>query len=42
MEMCKKNKIPLVVTMGGGYSPQLSHIIEAHANTFRTATEVYF
>lgn len=42
MEICRKNKIPLVVTMGGGYSPQLSHIIEAHANTFRTATEVYF
>lgn len=42
MELCKKNKIPLVVTMGGGYSPQLSHIIEAHANTFRTAIEVYF
>jgi acetoin utilization deacetylase AcuC-like enzyme len=42
MELCKKNKIPLVITMGGGYSPQLSHIIEAHANTFRTATEVYF
>ena len=42
MKICKKNKIPLVVTMGGGYSPQLSHIIEAHANTFRTATEVYF
>ena len=42
MEICKNNKIPLVVTMGGGYSPQLSHIIEAHANTFRTATEVYF
>ncbi|MEY4030497.1 MAG: hypothetical protein RJA90_1751 [Bacteroidota bacterium] len=42
MEICKKNKIPLVVTMGGGYSPQLSNIIEAHANTFRTATEVYF
>ncbi|MEY3321223.1 MAG: hypothetical protein RLZZ417_806 [Bacteroidota bacterium] len=42
MEQCKKNNIPLVVTMGGGYSPQIAHIIEAHANTFRTATEVYF
>lgn len=42
MEQCKKNKIPLVVTMGGGYSPQIAHIIEAHANTFRIATEVYF
>jgi acetoin utilization deacetylase AcuC-like enzyme len=42
MKQCKKNNIPLVVTMGGGYSPQIAHIIEAHANTFRTATEVYF
>ena len=42
MEQCKKNNIPLVVTMGGGYSPQIAHTIEAHANTFRAATEVYF
>jgi acetoin utilization deacetylase AcuC-like enzyme len=26
---------PIVCTMGGGYSPQIKHIIEAHANTFR-------
>jgi acetoin utilization deacetylase AcuC-like enzyme len=42
MEQCKNHGIPLVVTMGGGYSPQMAHIIEAHANTFRTAVEVYF
>ncbi len=41
-ELCKKNKIPVVVSMGGGYSPRLSTIIEAHANTFRAAQEIFF
>jgi acetoin utilization deacetylase AcuC-like enzyme len=35
-------KIPLVASMGGGYSIRLSDIIEAHANTFRVAQEIYF
>ncbi len=42
LERCKKNNIPVAISMGGGYSRKLSHIIEAHANTFRTAQEVYF
>jgi len=29
------------VSMGGGYSPQIRHIIEAHANTFRMAAFYY-
>ena len=41
-EQCKKNGIPVAVSMGGGYSPQLSRIVEAHANTFRLAQELYF
>lgn len=41
-ETCHKNKIPVAVSMGGGYSPQLSDIVEAHANTYRTAMEIYF
>lgn len=28
--------IPIVCTMGGGYSKDIKYIIEAHANTFRT------
>jgi hypothetical protein len=28
--------------MGGGYSPDIRDIIEAHANTFRLAGEIYF
>lgn len=35
-------KIPIVCSMGGGYSPQLKYIIEAHANTYRVAQEIYF
>jgi acetoin utilization deacetylase AcuC-like enzyme len=37
-----KNKIPVVVTMGGGYSRNFLDIIEAHANTFRLAQEIFF
>ncbi|MFT7034338.1 MAG: acetoin utilization deacetylase AcuC-like enzyme [Cyclobacteriaceae bacterium] len=35
-------KIPIVVSMGGGYSENIKHIIEAHANTFRLAQEMFF
>ena len=42
LNYCKTNKIPLQVSMGGGYSPILKDIIEAHANTFRLAQEIYF
>lgn len=38
---CKQNAIPLVVTMGGGYAPHLNTIIEAHANTFRLAHDIF-
>jgi hypothetical protein len=33
---------PVVVSMGGGYSPRLVDIIEAHVNTFRMAQTVFF
>lgn len=36
------HKIPLVVSMGGGYSPDFRDIIEAHANTYRLAQEIFF
>jgi acetoin utilization deacetylase AcuC-like enzyme len=37
-----QNRIPLVASMGGGYSEHFRDIIEAHANTFRLAQEIYF
>jgi acetoin utilization deacetylase AcuC-like enzyme len=42
LSIAKENKIPLVAAMGGGYSPDFRDIIEAHANTFRLAQEIFF
>jgi acetoin utilization deacetylase AcuC-like enzyme len=37
----KKRKIPVAVTMGGGYSPDVKVIVEAHCNTFRLAVDMF-
>jgi acetoin utilization deacetylase AcuC-like enzyme len=42
LDICKKNKIPVQISMGGGYSSNLKDIIEAHSNTFRLAQELFF
>lgn len=41
LEALKLKNIPVVVTMGGGYSPEIKDILEAHCNTFRVAKEIY-
>ena len=41
-EQCISNNIPVQVSMGGGYSPQIKDIIDAHCNTFKVATHLYF
>lgn len=41
-EHCKKNEVPVACAMGGGYSKDIRLIVEAHANTFRLAQELYF
>jgi len=41
-EQCIANKIPVQVSMGGGYSPDIKDIVEAHCNTYRVANELYF
>ncbi|MFI8380069.1 histone deacetylase [Leeuwenhoekiella sp. NPDC079379] len=38
----RESEIPVQVSMGGGYSPQIKTIIEAHANTYRLAQELYY
>lgn len=42
LETCKTANIPVMCSMGGGYSPDIKTIIEAHANTFRLAQDVFF
>jgi acetoin utilization deacetylase AcuC-like enzyme len=41
-EQCKSRGIPVQVSMGGGYSPQIKDIVEAHCNTYRVANNLYF
>ena len=38
---CKKFEIPVQVSMGGGYSPEIKIIIEAHTNTYRVAADLF-
>jgi acetoin utilization deacetylase AcuC-like enzyme len=42
LEAAKRNRIPIVASMGGGYSEDFRDIIEAHANTYRLAQEIFF
>ncbi|MDH4058765.1 MAG: histone deacetylase [Cyclobacteriaceae bacterium] len=42
LELAHKNKIPLVASMGGGYSTDFKDIINAHANTYRLAQQIFF
>ena len=42
LETCKKNNLPVAISMGGGYSPRIVDIIDAHANTYRLAQEIWF
>ena len=42
LETCKELNIPIMCSMGGGYSPDIKTIVEAHANTFRLAQEIFF
>jgi acetoin utilization deacetylase AcuC-like enzyme len=39
--LLKQHHIPVTVAMGGGYSPDIRSIVEAHCNTFRTAIDMY-
>ncbi|VXB78833.1 conserved hypothetical protein [Flavobacterium sp. 9AF] len=40
-ELCHEYQIPVQVSMGGGYSPEIKTIIEAHTNTYRVAKSIF-
>ncbi|WP_299128536.1 histone deacetylase [uncultured Winogradskyella sp.] len=42
LQSCKDFKVPVMCSMGGGYSPDIKTIVDAHANTFRLALEIFF
>ena len=41
LKYCHDMGIPVQCSMGGGYSKDIKLIIEAHANTYRTAKKIY-
>lgn len=41
LSLCHKLQIPVQCSMGGGYSPDIKVIIEAHSNTYRIARGLY-
>lgn len=42
LEEVKKRALPLTVSMGGGYSPKMADIVNAHCETFRMVQRVFF
>ncbi|PQJ79903.1 histone deacetylase family protein [Polaribacter porphyrae] len=42
LQTCFDQKIPIMCSMGGGYSKDVNIVVDAHANTFRLAQEIYF
>lgn len=42
LETCHKNGLPVVISLGGGYSPLIRDIVDAHCETFRLAQEIWF
>jgi len=39
-EFCKVHGLPVQVSMGGGYSPLIKDIVEAHCNTFKIGLDL--
>ena len=42
MTTCFAHNLPMMISMGGGYSPKIKTIVDAHANTYVVAQEIYF
>ena len=40
LETCRRAGVPVVITLGGGYAPQMHDIVQAHCNTIRTALHI--
>ncbi len=40
-QRCVEHDIPVVCAMGGGYSPHVNTVVQAHVNTFRAALDAW-
>jgi acetoin utilization deacetylase AcuC-like enzyme len=41
LQFCKDNGLPVQVSMGGGYSPGIKDIVDAHCNTFKIGLDIF-
>jgi acetoin utilization deacetylase AcuC-like enzyme len=41
LQFCKDHNLPVQVSMGGGYSPNIKDIVEAHCNTFKIGLDIF-
>ena len=41
LQFCKDNNLPVQVSMGGGYSPNIKDIVDAHCNTFKVGIDIF-
>jgi len=42
LNLARSLKVPIVCCMGGGYSPKIAAIVEAHTQVYRVAQDLYF
>ena len=41
LQFCKDHALPVQVSMGGGYSPNIKDIVDAHCNTFKVGIDIF-
>ncbi|NRF38233.1 histone deacetylase [Pedobacter foliorum] len=41
LQFCKDNDLPVQVSMGGGYSPDIKDIVDTHCNTFKVGIDIF-
>ena len=41
VQACFDRDLPILIAMGGGYSPKINDVVKAHCNTFKIAQEIY-
>ena len=40
VDTCRSRGLPIAVTMGGGYAPEVEHIVGLHLHTIATAARL--
>jgi acetoin utilization deacetylase AcuC-like enzyme len=41
-DFCRQLNLPVAVSMGGGYSPKIADIVNAHCQTFTAADKIFY